>query len=64
MPAETKDCSKPVNNATPEKELFIYWAETYNSVYDAEIPCTSSYTHNVWITPERDINQECWAKKY
>ena len=59
MPAETKDCSKPVNNATPELELIIYWAEPYNSVHDAEIPSTSSYTHNVWITFERDIIQEC-----
>ena len=25
--------------------------ETYNSVHDAETPTTSSYTHNVWITP-------------
>ena len=30
--------------------MFIYWAEIYNSVHDAETPSTSSYTHNAWIT--------------
>ena len=59
MPAETRDCSKSVNNITPERKLFIYCAETYNSVHDAETHSTSSYTHNVWITPECHIIQEC-----
>ena len=49
MPAETRYCSKPVNNTTPE---------TDNSVHDAETPRTFGYTPNVYITPECDIIQE------
>ena len=41
----------------------IYWAEAFNSVHDAETPSTSSYSHNVYITPECNMIQEGWAKK-
>ena len=49
MPAETRYCSKPVNNITPEID---------NSVHDTETPSTSEYTINVYITRECETIQD------